>query len=409
MNSEEKEVLPLEDLPRLLYIGDVPVESSYHGSALIYRLLQNYPLGKLCIVEAGLDCSQMERRLENAQYQFYPLPLARLQNTRFNHLYTSLNLLWATSRVHQFQALMTEFKPEAIMTVTHGASWITAARLTKKYKTPLHLLCHDDWVCDPFTSLHLKNWKGRIFGKIYRTAVNRFCVSPFMSEKYERLYGATGTVLYPSRDPNTPVFNVTKTPAVDDHIFTVAYAGSFATRNYVQQLVTISHLLEIIGGRLLLFGPINEADLLNTGINVSHVSIGGMLSSAELVQRLNKEADVLFLPMSFEEADLDVMATGFPSKLTDYTAAGLPLLIWGPESSSAVKWAADEPNVAAVVTKPESELMAEMLRELKENCEWRRELAAKSIEVGNKYFHPNIASETFYSNLIGSSYIKYAS
>ena len=45
-------------LPRLLYIGDVPVEASYHGSALLYRLLQTYPPDRLRIIEAGLAASQ---------------------------------------------------------------------------------------------------------------------------------------------------------------------------------------------------------------------------------------------------------------------------------------------------------------------------------------------------------------
>ena len=42
-------------LPRLLYIADVAVEASYYGSALVYRLLERYPVEQLRIVEAGLS------------------------------------------------------------------------------------------------------------------------------------------------------------------------------------------------------------------------------------------------------------------------------------------------------------------------------------------------------------------
>ena len=56
-------------LPRLCYIGDVPVEASYHGSALLYRLLQEYPAQNLVIVEQSLQRSLPTRRLANVRYE----------------------------------------------------------------------------------------------------------------------------------------------------------------------------------------------------------------------------------------------------------------------------------------------------------------------------------------------------
>ena len=41
-------------LPRLLYVGDVPVEASYHGSALLHRLLVNYPPDRLSVIETAM-------------------------------------------------------------------------------------------------------------------------------------------------------------------------------------------------------------------------------------------------------------------------------------------------------------------------------------------------------------------
>src|SRR5207253_10669972 len=44
--------------PRLVYIGDVPVESTYHGSLLLHRLLQIYPPDKLGVVEGSISVSR---------------------------------------------------------------------------------------------------------------------------------------------------------------------------------------------------------------------------------------------------------------------------------------------------------------------------------------------------------------
>ena len=63
-------------LPRLLYLGDVPVESSYHGSALLHRLLADYPPEQLLILETGAASSKPERRMPNVNY-YLSRPLGR--------------------------------------------------------------------------------------------------------------------------------------------------------------------------------------------------------------------------------------------------------------------------------------------------------------------------------------------
>src|SRR5215217_6355721 len=74
---------PLQLLPRIVYVGDVPVEASYHGSALLHRLLSDYPPGRLTIIETATE-SQTERRLPNINYISRPIGNQRWLNTRFH-------------------------------------------------------------------------------------------------------------------------------------------------------------------------------------------------------------------------------------------------------------------------------------------------------------------------------------
>lgn len=71
-------------LPRMMYFSDVPVEASYHGSALLHRLLQNYPPESLRIVESGSHASLPERRLARVNYVALLLSTSRWLNTRFS-------------------------------------------------------------------------------------------------------------------------------------------------------------------------------------------------------------------------------------------------------------------------------------------------------------------------------------
>src|SRR3990172_2559124 len=76
----------VRDLPRLLYVGDVPVESSYHGSALLHRLLASYPSDRLRVVESSLGVSRSERRLPGVQYRVLDVGSRRWLDTRLHSL-----------------------------------------------------------------------------------------------------------------------------------------------------------------------------------------------------------------------------------------------------------------------------------------------------------------------------------
>jgi glycosyltransferase involved in cell wall biosynthesis len=385
-------------LPRLLYVADVPVEASYHGSALVYRLLQNYPARDLLVVEQSYYRSLPERRLANVRYEELDLPWDRLLKTRLHSLATSMLILRAGLQHRKVSRLLAGFQPQAVLTVAHGFSWLAASAFARRNQLPLHFIIHDDWPRVASVIGPVKCWVERRFADVYRQAVSRFCVSPYMVEEYERRYGVRGSILYPSRAADTPVYDAAAGLSLM-RPFTVAFAGSLNTPEYVRQLAALSRLLPRIGGRLMLFGPFGAEALVTAGVNGHGIVVGGLVPSAELVPRLRAEADVLFLPMPFAKDQATAFALNFPSKLADYTAAAMPLLIWGPEDSSAVKWAISERNVAAVVTDSNESVMAATLEKLAHNAAWRQRLGKAAAEVGKRYFSPSRAEATFYQGL----------
>ena len=132
--------MPDELLPRLLYVGDVPVEASYHGSALLYRLLQRYPPDRLMIAETNLVRPGTNRRLRDVRYVRMKAGWPRLLRTRFSTSYARWLTRRAPSRAAQLAALTAGFMPEAVLTVAHGYSWLTAARFAVHIGVPLHLI-----------------------------------------------------------------------------------------------------------------------------------------------------------------------------------------------------------------------------------------------------------------------------
>ena len=386
-------------LPQLVYLADVPVESSYHGSALLFRLLRDWPAERLRVIESDLLRSKPDRRLPGVHYAELRIGSYRLLHTRFAQWYGVWLLKAAGRSVNRVTGLLAGFRPDAVLTVTQGFSWLTAARFAAQHGLPLHLICHDDL---PRSTLILKcvaPWLEREFGCVYRKAASRLCVSPFMNEEYRRRYDAEGTVLYPSRAADAPKFN---TPpdrlARNDHPFTVAFCGTINSSGYVRALKALAASLSAVKGRLLIFGPLTAEAARGAGLESSHIVLSGLLKSAELITRLRAEADALFVPMSFDAVDRANMEISFPSKLADYTAAGLPLLVYGPDYCSVVKWARENLDVAEVVTLEEQALLASALANLADPAR-RLKLAREAIRCGDEFFCHHLVSRVFTMSL----------
>jgi glycosyltransferase involved in cell wall biosynthesis len=378
--------LTAKRLPRLLYLADVPVESSYHGSALLFRLLEGWPSEGLRVIETNLWRSLPDRRLPGIQYGELKVGNSRLLHTRFARWYGAW-LMRTSGGAGQVARLLDDFLPEAVLTVTHGFSWLTAARFAAQNELPLHLICHDDLPGTPLLPNWLHPWLDREFGRVYRQAVSRLCVSPFMCEAYRERYGPEGTVLYPSRGADCPSFDAPPERfARNDHPFTVAFGGTINSPGYVDALVNMANALALVGGRLFIFGPLTPESARQVGLDRPNIVLPGLVRSSELVTRLREEADALFVPMSFATADRPNMEISFPSKLTDYTAAGLPLLIHGPEYCSAVRWARENVGVAEVVAEEGTTRLAEAVARLAKEPTRRVELGARALRVGQRYF-----------------------
>jgi glycosyltransferase involved in cell wall biosynthesis len=160
--------------------------------------------------------------------------------------------------------------------------------------------------------------------------------------------------------------------------------------------------LDDLGGRLVIFGPITPAAARSSGLDAPNIELEGLLPSERLINVLRQRADALFVPMSFDTADRNNMEVGFPSKLTDYTSVGVPLMVFGPSYCSAVRWAIENDGVAEVVTSESGSALAEALRRLTCDPGHRIALGRKALEVGEAYFSHRVVSEVLSSALLGT-------
>ena len=373
-------------MPRLLYVSDVPVESSQHGSALMFRAFEAYPADRLRIVETDF-ASQPARRLPGVAYARLPIAWRRLLNSRLHGLYSGWLTWRAASHADRVMASLADFDVEAVVTIGHGFGWVTAAEVARRRRVPLHLIVHDDWPRLSGVTGALQPWLERTFGRIYHGATSRLCVSPFMAEEYARRYGAAGSVMYPSRSKDCPVF-AAKTPrAIEDGAMVIGYGGNSGPE-MMACLRTLASALPGTRTRLAVFGPFDDSAKRQLLDLSPAIAFHGFVPFHEMIRGLREIADVLFVPMTFAAADRDNQTISFPSKLADYTATGLPLLIFGPDYSSAVRWARSFEDVAEVVDREGVEALRSAIARIAGDRPRRAALAERAVAVGRQCFDP---------------------
>ncbi len=377
--------------PRVLYVGDVPVEATYHGSLLLFRLFESYSSNKITIVETGRQ-SQVSRRLPRVSYMFVALSDPRWLNTRFHSYVLAWYSFTNTRKNKQIAEALYGVEFDCVVTVAHGVGWLAAAAIAKNRHVPLHLMVHDDWPSVANVPSVFRKWLEDSFGRVYKQAASRMCVSPFMRRRYLEQYGCDGEVVYPTRATNCQSVDrvQTKTPGANKP-FTVAFAGTINSPGYVQALRTLREALATVNGRLAIFGPLTQEEARANDLDGPNVAFNGLVSSGELLKRFREDVDALFVPMSFSPEDRSNMEMAFPSKLADYTAVGLPLVIYGPEYCSAVRWARENESVAEIVDREDRELLGQAIRRLSDDPVYRVSLGERALEVGERYFASGVA------------------
>jgi len=437
----------------------------FAGGIVLHRLLSGYPADRLLVIGQPAHPSA---RLLGCTYRFLQTPLRRLEKTRFSCHKKSLaamGLIPLPSR-RTITRLIGNFRPDVILCVMTGTPWLlTAKRTARDLGVPLVLIVHD--INEEFETVF--PWaKKALFEKnrsVYRAAARRLCVSPEMAEFLEQRYGVPGEVMYPNRSeelqprplemsltlrgqgnrkqatggsghtangkwhaasaPTTDPPPATSNPLQASAPLTLGYAGSLAY-GYGEALADLIPVLREVGARILISTP-RPPKNLKALLKAADV-VEWMEHRADIIEMwrtMQERADVMILPYMNPAKNNELLyRTHFPSKLTEYLALGMPVVVSGPEEATGVKWARGEgreargerqeavdferddfdilkrsPNGAVPCTTRE-ELVA-CLQRLRNDGELRRELAKRAEEAGQRDFDPVEITARFRQTLTG--------
>ena len=352
--------------------GAVP-ETRYAGSLLLYRLLQTYPPERLLAV--GVKTNPDSALLSCAYRHLPPARSARLNLTRFAEAKRSLESVGLAGRIPDasVDASVDGFTPDVVVSVMERHDYMDAAyRFCRRRGLPLVLIVHDrlesfELVYAPFRQAQID-----ANARIYRFAADRLCVSQEMVDALTSVYGARGSVMYPNRsDDLTPRAPIESSELKSPPFLTIGYAGSLAY-GYGDRLRELMPVLSNANIRLRIYSHDTSAATL---AGATHA---GGFPPAELWERVKGECDAVWLPYAHDDHHRALYATHFPSKLTEYMALGMPVIISGPAQATGVKWGMAHRE--ATVTLPDADVdeIGSALERLRGDAALRVQIAERS-------------------------------
>jgi glycosyltransferase involved in cell wall biosynthesis len=152
---------------------------------------------------------------------------------------------------------------------------------------------------------------------------------------------------------------------------TVLYTGAvyWAQRDSVRDLVLAMRRLPQV--KLDIRTRASSAALLRVGLGKEIVSAG--FGSQEEAMAAQRDADLLFLPLSFRGPAREVIRTALPGKTAEYLVSGTPILVHAPPDAYMSQYARER-GWGYVVDKPEPGALVAAIQRLLGDADLRARL-----------------------------------
>ena len=381
---------PRSDLMRIFFLTSTPPIPTWGGAMAFYRHFVEQEGFEVAVATDYPGMANFKVPYEVTLFDT-PAWVRRLQKTRlspwvhgFQHLYGGISI------PPHVLAAARRFKPDLILTVAGSWNWSTdmARQLARKLKVPL-VGSFNDWY-DYGIIIHpsLKPALEARFRQFYRDCDLALCTCEGM--RAELGPHPNALLHYPSGARMTPA------PArVRTGPFRVLFGGNLGDwyGRMLEDLVTTARAQSTREIEFVFFGsnPSWSAEF------DAYARAQGIFRGQVPFEKLREEAlasDCLLLPMGFADKDAQVERTSFKTKFLDYITFQRPILVWGPDYSSAVK-TAREFDSAAVCTSPEGGECLKQILALYLDPKRQETLVAHARKMYDDRFNPDKIHQTF--------------
>jgi len=246
----------------------------------------------------------------------------------------------------------------------YGPAMVATYYIHRRTKIPFYLYLFDLYKGNfyPLTGTLIANW---LEPKLIKSANKIIVTNEGTKEVYCQRYGNyladKIVVLHNSADPKS--FLELQTPYQPKSPYTILFPGNI----YWPQIRSMQNLVKAIDQindldiRFKIYSPHPIEYLKSVGLNSPNIDLSVAPNSE--MPKIQSQADILFLPLSWHTKSPEIINTATPGKLTEYLIGGRPILIHAPKESHLVDYA-KENEFALVVDEENIDKLADAIRKL---------------------------------------------
>ena len=374
-------------LPRMLIVWSGLPCNHLGAGILMRRLFADYPSDLLWALTAF--------RSKQIAAAFDPVPpperqvaVPRIELARrcIDKVGLILNYLLIPWTVWSGLRLVRKEKIEAIFTVPLDQFTIAAYFIHRITGLPIYMYVMDDPAGARRTDGTQTLLYRTLMPRLVRACKRVWGVSDGMCEYFEKTYQVTCLPLLPLLDLGGFKKQRVRRADASNGSFHIVFTGSI----YSAQVDALRRLVHVVdkesrenGSRknaiqLTLYTSLPAQAMERMGVTGTNVRRDEV--KHEDIPRVLSEADVAFLPFSFDPGMRHIVETSFPSKIAEYLAAGLPILAHAPAYSTVALYCREH-ECGLVVDQPDEALLRDALVRLSNDAALRERLSAKALET----------------------------
>jgi glycosyltransferase involved in cell wall biosynthesis len=286
----------------------------------------------MCSIDSGARKNVMPDWIDETHLPLR-LSLGRLDRSRFGHLGNYLEIAGKGFFAQRLEDVMDKWQPAVVHILPHSSSdFHIAWRLARQKGLRVVMSVHDDLRATVPPQHPLREESESRLAEIWREVDHVFVISQEMGKEYSARYGR--------REFETMTDGVEEIAAkpveTPPHRLHVYFMGSF---HY-----TYGENFRMLAGALAEFKRKNhDFDVkltlrcgeLPRNLNLEFEPEILPLSDQATVLRDMRQADLLYLPLQFDEAHKNFIRHSLSTKMVTYLGSGIPILYHGPCDSAA--------------------------------------------------------------------------
>jgi glycosyltransferase involved in cell wall biosynthesis len=373
---------------------------SQTGQAMVlHRLLEGFDPDEYCLMSrynwAEYPGPTAAPRLPAPYYEVPPRrELTRGYRYGLSHPRQHINLVTGIfTRAKQIEEIVKSEKCDVVVACTGDPTDLPAGYLaSRRAGVPFYAYIFDHFSYREWMIPARRFWAKRLEPMLMRGATGVIATNETLRDELRKQYGVEAAVIHNSFDSSAYESLADIPPAPPNGEVKIVYTGDIYDAHYDAFRNLITAINKLGGIRLHLYTPRTLDELADLDIRGA-VTRHDYLPPSE-VPGIQREADLLFLPLAFDSPYPDLVRTSATTKLGEYLATSRPVLVHAPPDSFVARYV-KEHRCGVLVDRSDPAALAEAIEAVLADAELRSDLSGRARERARADFSISVARRKF--------------